>query len=96
MLLPLCNYLGIMLVGLIPLSKSPAAKDAKSVEASPAHSVASTASSSSFSGLEDGGDEPERTSAGVREHEATVDDADGWGRDAAMSPSMYALLDALW
>ncbi|TYZ63216.1 hypothetical protein PybrP1_003213 [[Pythium] brassicae (nom. inval.)] len=97
MLLPLCNYLGIMLVGLIPLSsskgggKSPAAAaGSERVASSPASSVHSTASTAA-SNFEDGGDEPERTTSGLREHIAVIaGDASVWASDVSPSVPLMA------
>jgi drug/metabolite transporter (DMT)-like permease len=92
MLLPLCNYLGIMLVGLIPMRKSSNSTSRDSLS-SPSSSSSSgtpvTASSSSpdsvgFGGFDDDDSiEPERTS-----QQQTVTDDNAWEHDRAMSPSI--------
>lgn len=99
MLLPLCNYLGIMLVGLIPLSTANSSSSKRlaadadsdtSMTTSPASSVGSVASTTSSS-LEDGGDEPERTTSA--RCEPIADDVIAWPAD--VSPSVYATAASL-
>lgn len=69
MLLPLCNYLGIMLVGLIPMKKSNASSSSRDSLTSSTSSTPTISSSlesvdfnSDFDAASEDGDEPERTS----------------------------------
>lgn len=68
MLLPLCNYLGIMLVGLIPMKKSNASSSRDSLTSSTSSTPTTSSSlesvdfNSDFDAANEDGDEPERTS----------------------------------
>ncbi|GAB9463526.1 hypothetical protein Gpo141_00000982 [Globisporangium polare] len=66
MLLPLCNYLGIMLVGLIPMKKSNTSRDSLTSSSSSTPTTTSSSSPESidfgFDAASEDGDEPERTS----------------------------------